>query len=55
MRDHMNLQSKSALASAQGELMLSDLVNATSTYSTSDPGPDPTFDEDPIPEVSGAR
>lgn len=55
MKEHVNHQSNSRPASAQGELILSDLVNATSTYATSDPGPDPSFDEDPIPEISGAR
>lgn len=35
--------------SAQSELQWSDLVRSVATCGTSDPGPDPSFDHDPIP------
>jgi hypothetical protein len=51
MSDLLHILSPASQPLAQGELRLSDLVNAVSTYATSDPGPDPTFDEDPIPSA----
>ena len=41
--------------SVHRELRLADLVATASTFSSSDPGPDPFFDEDPIPEITRAR
>jgi hypothetical protein len=42
--------SGSTSTSVHRDLRLSDLVTAAGTFSSSDPGPDPFFDEDPIPE-----
>lgn len=54
MIDSLHIHSATNDTLAPGELRLSDLQNAISTYATSDPGPDPTFDEDPIPGQAGA-
>jgi hypothetical protein len=35
--------------STHEDLRLSDLTGAASTCSVSDPGPDPSYDHDPIP------
>jgi hypothetical protein len=40
---------------APRELRLADLAAAATTFSSSDPGPDPFFDEDPIPEIAAVR
>jgi hypothetical protein len=52
MSDCSRTRPSSTPASVQSELRLSDLVTAASTFSSSDPGPDRYFDEDPIPEIA---
>lgn len=50
MNHTSSLRSSSTSTSVHRDLRLSDLVTAAGTFSSSDPGPDPFFDEDPIPE-----
>ncbi len=49
---HTTHPRSSSTSTVHRDLRLSDLVTAAGTFASSDPGPDPFFDEDPIPEGS---
>jgi len=50
-----HIRPSSTPTSMHNELRLSDLETAAGTFSSCDPGPDPFYDEDPIPEIALSR